>query len=175
MSLPVVEQNLHFLRQGAALLRSLDDDIYARPTSDRPRAAGVGPHFRHCLDFYRCFLRDLEGGRIDYDARDRQPELETSILTALASVESIIADLDSIDEEQAQREVTVHHDGFPGEELVTSWQRSTVARELRFLASHTVHHFALIAHLAREQGVEPGDEFGVAPATLEFWAAQEAH
>lgn len=175
MSLPVVEQNLHFLRQGAALLRTLDDDIYARPPSDRPRAAGVGPHFRHCLDFYRCFLRDLESGRIDYDARDRQPELETSIVAAVASVESIITDLVFIDEEQAQREVAVHHDEFPGEELVTSWQRSTVARELRFLASHTVHHFALIAHLVRQQGVEPGDEFGVAPATLEFWATQEAH
>jgi len=175
MSLPVVEQNLHFLGQGAALLRRLDDDIYARPTSDRPRAAGVGPHFRHCLDFYRCFLRDLESGRIDYDSRDRQPELETSILAGLATVESIMADLDSINEEQAQREIMVQHDKFPGESLVTSWQRSTVARELRFLASHTVHHFALIAHLAREQGVEPGDDFGVAPATLEFWATQEAH
>ena len=175
MSLPVIEQNLHFLRQGVELLRRFDDDLYAQPTSDRPRAAGVGPHFRHCLDFYLCFLRDLKSGRIDYDIRDRQPELESCALAALATVESIMADLASINEEQANREVTVHHDELPGEERVTSWQRSTVGRELRFLASHTVHHFALIAYLAREQGIEPGEEFGVAPATLEFWATQEAH
>lgn len=174
MSLPVVEQNLYFLRQGADLLRLLDDESYARPVSDRPRAAGMGPHFRHCLDFYRCFLRDLASGRIDYDTRERRPELETSVLVALATIESIIEDLASIDDQEAGRALDVHHDEVPGEEPATSWQRSTVARELRFLASHTVHHYALIAHLAREQRIEPGDEFGVAPATLEFWTAQEA-
>lgn len=173
MSLPVVGQNLHFLRQGADLLRHFNDDNYARPTSDRPRAAGIGPHFRHCLDFYRCFLRDLEGGRIDYDSRDRQGELETSVLAALATVESVMIGLAGIDRDQAQREIEVHHDEVPGEKPVTSWQRSTVARELRFLASHTVHHYALIALLARQQGIEPEEQFGVAPATLEFWATQE--
>lgn len=175
MTLPVVEQNLHFLRQGADLIRLLNDETYARPTSDRPRAAGVGPHFRHCLDFYRCFLRDLRGGRIDYDARDRKPELETDVPAALAEIEGIMTELASIRDEEGQRVVEVHHDEMVGEESATSWQRSTVARELRFLASHTVHHYALIAHLARQQGTEPGEEFGVAPATLEFWAAQEAH
>lgn len=174
MSLPVVEQNLHFLRQGIDLLRGFDDDTYTRPTSDRPRAAGVGPHFRHCLDFYHCFLRDMKSGRIDYDLRDRQPNLETSVAAALTAVEGIRANLSVIDEEQARREVAVHHDEVPGEDSDTSWQRSTIARELRFLASHTVHHYALIALLARDQGIEPGDEFGVAPATLEYWAAQAA-
>lgn len=171
MTLPVVEQNLHFLAQGADLLRRLDDDTYTRPTSDRPRAAGVGPHFRHCLDFYRCFLRDLDSGRVDYDTRERQPELETSVATALDAVESISAQLQALDEEQAMQIIEVHHDEVPGEEAATSWQRSTVARELRFLASHTVHHYALIAHLVRELGVEPSEEFGVAPATLDYWAS----
>lgn len=173
MSLPVVEQNLHFLRQAVDLLRRFNDDTYARPTTDRPRAAGIGPHLRHCLDFYRCFLRDLDGGRIDYDRRDREGELETSVLAALATIESVMTDLAAIDREQAHREIEVHHDEMPGEEPVTSWQCSTVGRELRFLASHTVHHYALIAHLARGQGIEPETHFGVAPATLEFWATQE--
>ena len=75
MSLPVVEQNVYFLRQGIELLRRLDDDTFSRPPSDRPRAAGVGPHFRHCIDFYRCFLRDLPTGHVAYDSRDRRPEL----------------------------------------------------------------------------------------------------
>lgn len=172
MSLPVVEQNLHFLRQGAVLLRRLDDDTYARTTSDRPRAAGVGPHFRHCLDFYRCFLRDLDKGRIDYDLRDRQPELESSVEATQIAIESIAIELTAIDSDQGSREILIHHDEFPGEQPATSWQRSTVARELRFLASHTVHHFALIAHLVRQQGIEPGEEFGIAPATLEFWASR---
>lgn len=174
MSLPVVEQNLHFLRQGIDLLRSFDDDTYTRPVSERPRAAGVGPHFRHCLDFYRCFLRDVKSGRIDYDLRDRQPQIETSVVAALTAIENIMADLSGIGADQGRREVAVHHDEVPGEDPATSWQRSTIARELRFLASHTVHHYALIAHLARDHGIEPGDQFGVAPATLEFWATRAA-
>ncbi len=172
MSLPVVAQNLHFLRQGADLLRRLDDDTYARPTSDRPRAAGVGAHFRHCLDFYRCFLRDLASGRVDYDRRERRPELETRVAVALTAIESVAEGLAAIEDDQFARQLEVHHDEAPGEAPATSWQRSTVGRELRFLASHTVHHYALIAHLAREQGIEPDEEFGVAPATLEHWAAE---
>jgi hypothetical protein len=46
---------------------------------------------------------------------------------------------------------------------------STVARELQFLLSHTVHHYALIALILRLQGFEPGEEFGVAPSTLAHW------
>ena len=172
MSLPVVEQNLHFLRQGVELLRRFDDPSYARPTSDRPRAAGVGPHFRHCIDFYSCFLRDLESGRIDYDRRERRPELETEVAAAITAIEDAMAGLTVLDDAINAREIEVHHDDAPGEESTTAWHRSTVGRELRFLASHTVHHYALIAHLAREHGIEPGDEFGVAPATLEYWATE---
>lgn len=174
MTLPVVEQNLHFLRQGAQFLERLDDATYAAPESDRPRAAGVGPHFRHCLDFYLCFLRDLENGRIDYDRRDRRPELETDRLAALAEVERIIDRLAGIVVEPTGQGLEVHHDSVPDERSETAWHRSTVDRELRFLASHTVHHFALIARIARERGVEPGESFGVAPATLEYWSSQNS-
>jgi hypothetical protein len=46
-------------------------------------------------------------------------------------------------------------------------QPSSVGRELLFLSSHTVHHWALVAALLRHQGIEPGVEFGVAPSTLD--------
>ena len=34
---------------------------------------------------------------------------------------------------------------------------------------HTIHHFSLMAILLRFEGIEPGEEFGVAPATLRYW------
>jgi hypothetical protein len=49
------------------------------------------------------------------------------------------------------------------------WGRSSAERELQFLLSHTVHHYALIALMLRTQGYEPGAEFGVAPSTLAYW------
>ncbi len=50
----------------------------------------------------------------------------------------------------------------------SSWATSSVERELQFLRSHTVHHFALIAVILRLSGLEPGEEFGVAPSTLRY-------
>ena len=49
------------------------------------------------------------------------------------------------------------------------WSRSSIARELQSLLSHTVHHYAFIAVALRLQGVEPASDFGVAPSTLEYW------
>lgn len=172
MGLAVAEQNLHFLRQGADLLRRLDDEAYANPPNDLPRAAGVGPHFRHCLDFYRCFLRDLNDGRIDYDRRERETKIEIDRAVALASVESIAEQLAAIDTGVAERSIQVRGDAAPFEDPAAAWHRSTVGRELRFLASHTVHHYALIAHILRDRGFEPGEDFGVAPATLAHWQAE---
>ena len=47
-----------------------------------------------------------------------------------------------------------------------AWASSTIERELQFLASHTVHHFTVIALLLRLDGVEVDADFGVAPSTL---------
>ena len=52
------------------------------------------------------------------------------------------------------------------------WSRSTVRRELQFLLSHTIHHFALIGLLLHQQGIDPGPDFGVAPSTLRHWREQ---
>jgi hypothetical protein len=49
------------------------------------------------------------------------------------------------------------------------WAASSLARELQFTLSHTVHHYALIALILRLQGFAPPADFGVAPATLQQW------
>jgi len=52
--------------------------------------------------------------------------------------------------------------------------RSSVARELQALSSHTVHHFALIAITLKGYGVEVNPGFGVSPSTLRFDAGKVA-
>ena len=54
------------------------------------------------------------------------------------------------------------------EDEAPRWAPSSVARELQFLVSHTVHHYAVIAAMLRPQGIEPGVDFGVAPSTLKY-------
>jgi uncharacterized damage-inducible protein DinB len=49
-------------------------------------------------------------------------------------------------------------------QAITGW--STLAREVAFVMSHTIHHEAIIALLLEAQGYEtPDDHFGVAPTT----------
>lgn len=170
----VIRQNLLFLDQAAELLAGLDPAAYAPSGGDGARRTGVGPHLRHCLDFYLCFLRDLDGGRIDYDRRARDRGLEADLEAARRALAEIRRRLERLDPTRLDAALEVRTDVAPFEDSETAWSRSTVGRELRFLASHTVHHFALMAPLLRAQGIEPGAEFGVAPSTLAEWSARGA-
>jgi hypothetical protein len=45
---------------------------------------------------------------------------------------------------------------------------TTVGREFAFVLSHTVHHNALIAVIAKLLGVQVPERFGYAPSTLAY-------
>ena len=68
------EDNILSLRQGLALIRRLDPATFAGPPEDR---SGVGSQFRHCIDFYDCFLGGVSTGRVDYNHRERDNRLAT--------------------------------------------------------------------------------------------------
>jgi uncharacterized damage-inducible protein DinB len=158
------------LRQAAILLEGLPDSLYTCTTSFTPEGT-VGRHVRHCVDFFERFLDGLPTGRIDYSARRRSPAVESSrsvALTCLADLEQRLATHAGLD---LQRLILVRpedDDSDPREP--GAWFRSSIGRELRFLASHTVHHFALIAVLLRTLGHPTDSEFGVAPSTLRRWS-----
>ena len=45
---------------------------------------------------------------------------------------------------------------------------TTEIRELVFVGSHAVHHYALISIIAQLQGIETEENLGIAPATASF-------
>ncbi len=170
----LASQNLHYLEQGLALLERLDDAAYTSPVLGA-RSGAVGSQFRHVLDYYACFVRDLASGRIDYDRRERDPAIEESPASAAEACRALIEHLDGLGglgAIDADRALEVKADRMgegvaPGETRL--WSRSSVQRELAFLLSHTVHHFALIALMLRTLDHEVPEHFGVAPSTLEHW------
>jgi uncharacterized damage-inducible protein DinB len=164
-TLRLAESNLAVVGQALELVRRLSDEDYGGSDPRLPRG-GVGAHFRHVIDHYDAFLRGLEPGRIDYDSRDRDAQLETRRECALAKLENVARDIARIAPYDAQRTLHVAVDCGEGAQRV--WSLSSVARELQFLVSHSVHHFAVIAVMLRLRGVEPGRDFGVAPSTLKF-------
>jgi hypothetical protein len=156
--------NCHLLRQAADLLRGLDDQVYA-DGGRGPDTSPVGIHFRHLIDHYQAFFGGLPEGRIDYDARQRQTPMETDRRLALATILGLVTDLERIDSAMSAREVLVTSRSA-GDRSEPDWSRTTIKRELQFLVSHTVHHFALVRPLLIQEGIAVDDQFGYAPSTL---------
>ena len=160
-----VEGNLIVLQQAVDLLRAMDDAAYAEGGAG-PGVSAAGVHFRHVFDHYRAFLMGLATDEIDYDARDRQVPLETDRSLALATALGFMADLSRLPAELGNRPLRVTVRSAAGEESGPDWSQSSLKRELQFLVSHTVHHYALIKELLARAGVSAGPEFGVAPSTI---------
>ena len=173
----LAEGNVAFLRQGIDLISRMGDTPYCEaPSVEAPgedtqalfARGAVGAHFRHVIDHYVSFFEGLDGGTIDYDRRDREREVERDRALCSARLQSCIERLQGLAAVSADQPLSAVLGGAGHESGQALTGLSSASRELQFLASHTVHHYAIIAVIARLFGVEPGDEFGVAPSTLEY-------
>lgn len=162
----LIDANVHFLEQGERLLESLDDGEYAAP-DEGLYGSSIGQHVRHCLDHYLSFLKGVPQGEIDYDCRERLGETECLTDCALTGVREIREALLEIKKGEAATgdfvKVRMDCGGVKND-----WQGSTLARELQFLVSHTVHHYAMINGMARRRGISIEKKFGFAPSTLKY-------
>ena len=159
--------NRILLEQGVTALGQLSCGQYG---DARARHSSVGAQFRHILDHYAALFDGMAGGRVNYDARVRDRTLEQDPAAAVAAARCWIAALEGLDSNAADRRLLVHTDSGGGP-AAPDWRESTVGRELQFLASHTVHHFALIKLLLEWHDVALDDEFGMAPSTRAHMAA----
>lgn len=151
------------LRQLAGLVERLTDDQYTQPPE--PLASSpIGSHVRHNLDHVAALLAGLRTGRLDYDDRDRTSAVGRSRVAALDAIDRLEDALFTFPWETAPDGLALTALVSPDRPPVRT--RTTVERELAFVVSHTVHHNALIAVLARLVGAEPPADFGYAPSTL---------
>lgn len=163
------------LRQGADLLSDMDDALYTRTEQSAYADGGaVGGHFRHCLEFVNEFLAGLETGRVDYDKRTRNHEIETNRTYAIQEYNETVQRLENLLLPITRKGLLVKPEDVAGESGSEDfWCASSIERELEFLQSHTIHHYALIGFKLRAFGFKLPEEFGVAPSTLRFWAEQQ--
>ncbi len=150
------------LRQGACLIESLTDELYTRcPPGEK---SSVGAHFRHNLDFVASFLSSTETGRLDYNRRERNRRIETERAYAALRFREAVSRLENLTPGLLGKKILVR-----SETISNLWCESSVARELEFLQSHTIHHYALIQIRLASFGFRTPPDFGVAPSTLEYW------
>jgi uncharacterized damage-inducible protein DinB len=150
------------LQQLAGVVARLNDSHY-RAERAREVSGSVGGHVRHCLDHVAALVRGIEAGRIDYDARVRGTAVESHRSAALHEIARLVDCLQGLRGTAADTPVAlVLADGPNGDAPVAT---STIARELAFIFSHTIHHFAIVALLLHDMGVRVPPRFGYAPST----------
>lgn len=133
-----------------------------------PAAAYVGPvgsHLRHVIEHFEALLLGAERALVDYDQRPRDQLLERCPVEARRRVLALQAQLVPGRLLPLERPVTVVGQAGLAEELGFA-VTSTIGRELVFVASHAVHHYALLQSHCRQQGIDLGADFGKAPATV---------
>jgi len=149
------------LEKGIALINQIDERIYTAKPDD---TGSIGSHFRHNLDFVTNFLKGVGSLEINYCLRERRIEVEQDREFAVNAFEKTVSGNRELELETLNETVRVK-----SEVDDSLWTTSSIARELEFVHSHTVHHYALVAAKMRALGVELPREFGVAPSTLKYW------
>jgi uncharacterized damage-inducible protein DinB len=158
--------NLALLDQALDLLDAIDDADYDRsPLGFEPHR--IGGHLRHCLEFYGCFLDGVSTGLADYDSRRRDARVEHE---KRAATQRVIATIDRLSTASfsSGNSLWARVEGSAGSSPV----QTSAERELGFLLSHTIHHFALIAMTMRALGLPVDPAFGVSPSTLRHRAEE---
>lgn len=162
----LTEENVMALQQGLDLLAGVDDQTYARRSPSLPPHR-AGAHLRHILEFYECFLEGAPRRVIDYDGRRRDLRTETDRTYAVRRIHDLIEGLRGACLEGDEL-IEVRVEDAPGDE--SGWLKSTPGRELQFLRSHTIHHYALIAVTLQSLNHPVPADFGMAPSTLRHLA-----
>lgn len=160
----VLAGNESVLRQLQTSLSELSIDHYQWEFNSK--SGSIGKHTRHILDHYRCFYDRIDENVVDYDARARDPLLETNPQRAYAAIALTLKLLKSTasTNPDTHLQVVTSTDA----DITAPMTTSTIARELVFLQSHTIHHMASIRMLSELQGISVRDSFGLSPATLKL-------
>lgn len=164
----LIKDNLALLDQLIAVVLRLDDGDYQDSVGEETDS--LGAHVRHILDHYSCFIHGLKKGRIDYDQRERNETVQCNREAALAGIQDVQLILSQLPQEvSGDRMLQVKMDCGNS----AAWTDSSLVRELQFLANHSLHHFAILRLLIRNEALIYDDAFGLAPSTLKHRERQK--
>jgi uncharacterized damage-inducible protein DinB len=144
------------------LVLTLPVEAYCARTS---RVSGsIGEHVRHVLDHISSLVAACPSAVLSYDHRARGTGVETEPSAAVREMMRLDAALERWDNRSLDEPVAVVALVSTNGQSVNGW--STLARELAFVMSHTIHHQAIVALLLEQQGTDvPDERFGFAPST----------
>lgn len=154
-----VEGCIDSCQRSIMLIEDLAANDYFVGRKDSP----LGEHLRHCLDHFDCFLKGLQGGSVDYDARQPKPELSADPKRLCLRFREVIAALRKLDPQCFGQSVEVRSSACKGSGPVKL--QSTISRELVFLSSHTIHHLEIARLVAEIDGFKTKPDLALAFST----------
>lgn len=162
----MINSQINILSQAKTYLESINPALYTQVVTPLFMSS-PGAHLRHILDHYIAIINGQKVGVIDYDKRNRGGVIETDINAALGLISEIEVFLLSLTKVQLLQplqlstEVCVQKKQV---EIITT----TLVRELIFVGSHAIHHFAMIEQISKAQKSPSPIQFGIAPASATF-------
>lgn len=129
-----------------------------------PARSSIASQVRHCLDHVRTLLDAANAHELDYDKRVRGTSIEHDPAAAIAELGILMDRLASLPALDPGRSLVLHAQVVGNGPSLR--MQTTILREFVFVLSHTIHHNALIAVMARLLGIELPPNFGYAPATI---------
>jgi hypothetical protein len=162
----MIASQLNILTLAKSYLTSATSSQYTEVVSPL-FISSAGAHMRHILDHYIAIMKGLEVGLVDYDKRSRGGTVESDINAALKQLTKIESFLSSLNDEIMAQHIKLSTE-ISVEKKQVKIVSTTLARELIFVASHAIHHFAMIDQISKAQKSSSPEQFGIAPATATF-------
>lgn len=131
----IINQAITQLQQVRNLLKPISQDQFTEPL---PILSGntVGKHVRHILEFFICLDTGFSTGKVNYDKRQRDLDLETFPDFAISTINELIIKISYYN--NAELTLDAEFD-----KLIAGVQ-SNVFRELVYNIEHCIHHLAII-------------------------------
>ncbi|MCC5853390.1 MAG: DinB family protein [Alkalimonas sp.] len=155
----ILEQNLHQLDLLSIIVRQVQP-VHYQQTKDWPGEPSVGKHIRHVLDHYQQLWLASSSQQLDYRLRLRDEGAQSDPQKALHWIECLQSWLQCLEADELDVQLIYQ---FAEGKTFTSLQR-----ELDFVASHAVHHLALIHAMLEPWGYDWPEEAGVHSSTREY-------
>jgi hypothetical protein len=144
------------LQQLSIVIRQLSQEEYNMSSIVLSQAT-IGQHTRHIIEHFLQLVNSYDAGRVNYEIRPRDKEIETDKLVALSVIRNIESQLYKPDKKLMV--VTEDH----------IYISSSYHRELLFNLSHLVHHMALIRiGVSATKSVEFPEGFGFSSSTINY-------
>ena len=132
----LISFNIEVLNNILDITSQLNDEIWSHKVKSINNET-IGRHCRHIIEFYKSFLDRADKNQINYDNRERDINTETNLEFAKTQLRNTILSLNTITRDK-------NIDVILNKSKLNSELKSSVKRELMYIADHAIHHGHII-------------------------------